>query len=128
MKPSLFYGSAIAAALGLALGLALHGPWRDGEHGGGPQLLVAAAAAAERRGAEPDIVETPPAAEETVADASQLPPDPLPVTRLTRRGGTAVSASEDVERIAANTASDETQELASFRDVANSSAPNGDAR
>jgi hypothetical protein len=97
MNPALFYGSAISTCCGLALGLALHGPWQDAQHAGGPQIYTASAAAAElaRPADDSDVIEASAPAEETAyaeplyANTDQIPPAPLPVTRLTARGGVA---------------------------------------
>ncbi len=111
---SLFYGMSVSALCGLALGLALHGPWHDA-HAGGPRLLFSRAEAA-----EPDHAidaATPPEADssfvatqdvnvDTATDTGLLPADPLPVTRLTRRGGEPIveAAAADVERAPVETA------------------------
>jgi len=111
IDPSLFYGTAISTLCGLALGLAMHGPWQDDQHGGGPQTIVASEAAAElaRPPGDSDIIEASVPQDQTAAyadiayaDFSQLPADPLPVTRLSRRGGTAIPAAAEVERVAAD--------------------------
>jgi hypothetical protein len=93
--PSLFYGTAVSAALGLALGLALHGPWQSDRPAPGPQLLISTAQAAE----------APPRPRDTESEPTQyidpgpLPPNPLPVTRLTATGGDPLPASADEERV-----------------------------
>jgi hypothetical protein len=105
MQPSIFYGTAVSTCLGLTLGLALHGPWQS--RPGGPQILSASAAAAElaRPANDADLIETaapteiPAYADLSVADTGQLPADPLPVTRLTRRGGGPIRAREDVQSV-----------------------------
>ena len=87
VTPSLFYGSAFAALIGLVMGLALHGPWAS--HPGGPHIWFSSAAAEEL--ARPATDEDAVASAATQADQPQqvaeldttyLPPDPLPVTRL----------------------------------------------
>ncbi len=96
-KPSLFYGSAISTALGLALGLALHGPWQSTS--GGPQILFPSAAAAElaRPLTDNDIIEASAPddqaayADNAYLDTGQLPPNSLPLVRLTRRGGPEIA-------------------------------------
>jgi hypothetical protein len=109
MKPSLFYGIAASACLGLVIGLVMHSlvmpglwEWRAG----GPQILApSAAAAALARGS--DAIETAAPAQDTAyADNAyaQLPPAPLPVTRLTGPGGAALPAAAEVQRAPAETA------------------------
>jgi hypothetical protein len=110
LRPSLFYGTSIAALCGLALGLMAHGPWAS--HEGGPQILFASAAAAElarplsdadivQAGAyDPSAEQTAAYADNTLADTSQLPADPLPVVRLNHINGTALPAAKTVERVA----------------------------
>jgi hypothetical protein len=117
MKPSLFYGSAISTCLGLALGLALHGPWADQKHAGGPQILFPSAAAAElaRPLNDSDIIEASAPAEEAAyangdmafayAATDQLAPNSLPLVRLTRMGGPARPVQEDVQPVSTEVAS-----------------------
>src|ERR1700761_2020236 len=80
VTPGAFYGSAIAALCGLAMGLMLHGAWSNHTHG--PQLQLSSAAAEEL--ARPADDDAPQAASEPVADldTSYVDPTPLPVTRL----------------------------------------------
>lgn len=83
-EPEVFYGSAVAALVGLTFGLALHIPWD--KHPGGPRILLSQAEAAEP--ARPVVADEPtdrPVAapvELVDEDTSYLPPTPLPVTRL----------------------------------------------
>ena len=85
LTPEVFYGSAIAALVGLVFGVALHAPWE--KHPGGPQILFSRAEAAER--VQPPVEDA--ATEQAVSaepvqaadlDTSYVPPSPLPVTRL----------------------------------------------
>lgn len=106
LTPGAFYGSAIAALCGLAMGLMLHGAWQN--HSGGPQLLASSAAAAElARPAGDDAPQTAPeqdsqavAGNEQLADldTSYVDPSPLPVTRLAPDRFDVKPAVEDVAR------------------------------
>jgi hypothetical protein len=108
---TLVHGTAVSALCGLALGLALHGSWRD-SHAGGPRLLLSPAQAAEpdHPAVEADAAESAPtepalafqdASVNAPLDDTPLPVDPLPVTRLTRRGGPPLAAAAArVERVA----------------------------
>jgi hypothetical protein len=131
IQPSFFYGTALSVCLGLALGLALHGPWQS--HDGGPQTYVASAAATElaRPADDSDIIEAS-APEQAAdfgplyADTDQLPPDPMPVTRLTARGGVARAAATDVQRISTDDAADEIDDVTvvgDFKDEASVDRP-----
>jgi len=86
VTPGAFYGSALAALCGLALGLALHGPWAS--HPGGPQIWFSSAAAEElaRPATDQDVAAAtaPDEAPQQVADLDPgyVDPNPLPVTRL----------------------------------------------
>jgi hypothetical protein len=114
--PYPFYGAAVAALLGLAMGLALHGPWQS--RAGGPQILFASAAATElaRPMNDTDIIEAAAPIEQTayadlsVADTGQLPADPPPVMRLTRRGGAALPAQADFQRVSADAIDQDTRD------------------
>jgi hypothetical protein len=128
MKPSLFYGSAISACVGLALGLALHGPWADQEHPGGPQIYFASAVAAElaRPADDSEIIEASAPAEDSAygagdtalsyAAADQLPPNSLPLVRLTRMGGPARPAAADVERVSTEVAAQDADDITTVDD------------
>lgn len=116
IRPSLFYGTAVSACLGLALGLALHGPWQS--RAGGPQILFASAAASElaRAPNDADLIEAAAPAEQpaypdiTLADIGPLPADPLPVTRLARSGGSPLPAHADIQRVSADTLDPDTRD------------------
>jgi len=135
MKPSLFYGSAISTCLGLALGLALHGPWADEQHAGGPQILFPSAAATElaRPVSDSDLIEASAPAPDTTYDASlayadtdQLPPDSLPLVRLTRMGGPPRPAAADVQRVSTDVAALDTDDITTvgdFKDDVESAMP-----
>ncbi len=105
MRPSFFYGTAISTAMGLVLGMSLHSPWASRD--GGPQTLVASAAATElaRKPNADDLIEAAFPSEQpaefasTDLDMTQLPPDSLPVVRLTRSGGQPIPAAESIERV-----------------------------
>jgi hypothetical protein len=139
MKPSLFYGSAISTCLGLALGLALHGPWADQEHAGGPQILFPSAAAAElaRPLRDADIAEGSAPVEQAAYDNSdmafayaatdQLPPDSLPVVRLTRMGGPPRPVQEDVQRASTEVASVDADDITTVSDSKDDAVPNAAA-
>ncbi len=131
MKPSLFYGTAVSAVIGLALGLGLHSEWQS--HEGGPQVLVASAAAAELARVRDgnDIIETSETADTTSGfadiswlDTGQGPADSLPVVRLTRMGGAPRPAATEVERVDADTASKETTSVTTVGDFKDD-APSG---
>ena len=100
VTPGAFYGSAIAALIGLAMGLMLHGPWQN--HSAGPRLMLSSAAAAEL--ARPASDDAPLAAPEPepqqVADldTDYVDPTPLPVTRLAPDRFDVKPAAEDVVR------------------------------
>lgn len=98
VTPGAFYGSAIAALSGLALGLMLHTPWQD--HSAGPQLLTPSAATAAL--AEPASDDAPPPASANAqladADTGYVEPDPLPVTRLDPDRFDPKPAAEEVAR------------------------------
>ena len=133
MKPSLFYGAAISTCLGLALGLALHGPWADQEHAGGPQILFPSAAAAElaRPVSDSDIIEASAPVEDSAygnmafayAATDQLPPNSLPLVRLTRMGGPARPAAADVERVSIELASQDADDFTTVGDFKDDEAP-----
>jgi hypothetical protein len=101
-QPALFNGSAIAALVGLLIGLVLHDPWTN--HAKGPQIWLSSAAAAELAqpatdarlaDIEPDRVE-PQLAD---LDVDYVPPDPLPVTRLAPdRFDVHPAAADDAQR------------------------------
>ena len=95
VTPGAFYGSAIAALCGLAMGLMLHGAWSNHTHG--PQLQLSSAAAAELARPAGD---EPQAAPELAADldTSYVDPTPLPVTRLDPDRFDVKPAAEDVAR------------------------------
>jgi hypothetical protein len=105
VTPGAFYGSAIAALIGLAMGLMLHGSWRN--HSAGPQLLLSSAAAAElaRPAGDDDDQQAVPEPE-TPTDSEQLAdldtgyvdPTPLPVTRLDPDRFDVQPAADDVAR------------------------------
>jgi hypothetical protein len=84
LKPGFFYGSAIAALVGLLFGLLLHIPWE--KHPGGPRILFSTAEAAEP--VRSDATDSPASRLETSPtavdddDTGPVPADPLPVTRL----------------------------------------------
>jgi hypothetical protein len=130
MKPSLFYGSAISTCLGLALGLALHGPWADQKHAGGPQILFPSAAAAElaRPLSDSDIIEASAPGEEAAyangdmasayAATDQLPPNSLPLVRLTRMGGPPRPVQEDDQPLSTEVASLDADDIATVGDDA----------
>ncbi len=94
LTPGAFYGAAISALSGLALGLLLQQPWQ--KHPGGPQILFNSAAAAElsRPPSSDDNASAPfedqqargnaqlAALDAAYNDPGYIPPDPLPVTRL----------------------------------------------
>ena len=109
IKPSLFHGIAVAACLGLTLGLVLHGPWQS--KAGGPQILFASAAAAElaRPLNDGDIIAASTAADEqpstelAFVDDGQLPATPLPVVRLTRMGGSPIPEQAQVQQASVQT-------------------------
>jgi hypothetical protein len=106
VTPGFFYGSALAALVGLLLGLMLHGSWE--KHPGGPHIWFSSAAAealakpAEAAGDQPAADEAPPPPEQAqlaVLDAGYVPPDPLPVIRLDPdRFDPRPAAAEDAER------------------------------
>ncbi len=87
VEPGAFYGSAIAALIGLLVGLMLHGPWD--QRPGGPQIWFSSAAAealahpATTDDDQPAVDEAPqPVEAQRLADLDYIPPDPLPVIRL----------------------------------------------
>jgi hypothetical protein len=137
MKSSLFYGTAISTCLGLALGLALHGPWADEQRPGGPQIYVASAAAAElaRPVSDSDIVQASAPVEEAAngysdlayAAADQLPPDSPPLVRLTRMGGPARPAAADAQRVSAEAASQGADDVATVGDFKDDAEPDATA-
>jgi len=100
VTPGAFYGSAIAALIGLAMGLMLHGSWQN--HSAGPQLLLGSAAATQlaRPAGDNDAQAAPVSAPQQTADlgASYVDPDPLPVTRLDPDRFDVKPAAEDVVR------------------------------
>jgi hypothetical protein len=113
VTPGAFYGSAIAALIGLLSGLMLHGAWQD--RPGGPRLQLSSAQAAELPASSDQTTTTDSqdawtggaqlAALDTAyyasADPGYITPDPLPVTRLApgRFGPveTNANADDDVE-------------------------------
>jgi hypothetical protein len=127
MKPSLFYGTAISACLGLALGLALHGPWADQEHPGGPQTYFASAAATElaRPADDSDIIEASAPVDDTAygysdlayAAADQLPPNSLPLVRLTRMGGPPRPVQADAQGVPTELASQDVDDITAVDDA-----------
>ena len=100
LTPGAFYGSAIAALIGLAMGLMLHGPWQN--HSAGPRLMLSSAAAAElARPASDDDQQTisEPAPQQVAdLDTGYVDPTPLPVTRLAPDRFDVKPAAEDVAR------------------------------
>jgi hypothetical protein len=111
LPPTVFYGSAIAAALGLTMGLALHGPWNN--HPGGPQLWLSSAAAQAlvdpdaAGSAYPDLDQPPDQTQ--LADLDSEDADPLPVVRLDpgRFDVVAPSAAGEAQRADKDTAPDD---------------------
>jgi hypothetical protein len=97
VTPGAFYGSAIAALCGLAMGLMLHGAWSNHTHG--PQLQLSSAAAAELATPAGDGEQTAPEPEPAAAlDTSYVDPTPLPVTRLDPDRFDVKPAVEDATR------------------------------
>jgi hypothetical protein len=135
MKPSLFYGSAISTCLGLALGLALHGPWADQEHAGGPQILFPSAAAAElaRPVSDSDIVNASSPVEDAAytntdmawayAATDQMPANSLPLVRLTRMGGPPRAVQEDIQRVSTDVTSLDSDNITAVDDFKDDAAP-----
>ena len=93
VTPGFFYGSAMAALVGLLAGLVLHGPWES--HPGGPQIWFSSAAAEELAKPIGDADLTAPPAGDLAGDAGDagatqlaeldagyVEPSPLPVIRL----------------------------------------------
>ena len=110
VEPGAFYGSAIAALIGLLMGLMLHGPWD--KRPGGPQIWFSSAAAealahpAKTDDDQAAVDAAPqPVEDQQLADLDldYVPPDPLPVTRLAPdrfpdRVDAQPAAAEDAER------------------------------
>ena len=101
LTPSFFYGAATTALCGLAMGLALHGPWQT--TAAGPQILFASAAAAElARPADGSATIDPVQAQaDTIYDDTTplkdeyVAPTPLPVTRLAPTPEVQVAAVDE---------------------------------
>ena len=127
LTPGAFYGSAIAALIGLALGLMLHSSWRD--HSTGPQLLTRSVAAAElvrpaddapQTAADPPAPSGPaPSGDEQLAeyDTGYVAPDPLPVTRLDPDRFDPKPAAEEVARTDVNDETADAEPAPAVRDL-----------
>jgi hypothetical protein len=102
VTPDFFYGSALAALIGLLAGLVLHGPWEN--HARAPQIWFSSAAAEQlaRPQTNTDAVAAvqPEQPQQQFADldVGYLPPDPLPVTRLAPERFDPRPAASEVER------------------------------
>ncbi len=98
LTPEFFYGSAVAALVGLLFGLMLHAAWQNNP--GGPRIMPNARAVAEAVSPGTDHPPATPAAPIELADqeAGPVAPDPLPVTRLSPQMFEAQPAAEDEQR------------------------------
>ena len=111
VTPAFFYGSVASVVAGLALGMALHGPWESKLPG--PQLLFSRAEAAEVAPPSDDgaLIEASDTTDASLYDGF-LPATPLPVTRLQPdrypdlfarwNGGVTQASAGDTERVNAD--------------------------
>src|ERR1700743_2473222 len=98
VTPGAFYGSALAALCGLAMGLMLHGSWTNHTHG--PQLQLSSAAAEElaRPGDDQEPASAPAPQQAADLNTDYVAPTPLPVPRLDPDRFDVKPAAEDAVR------------------------------